>query len=1151
MLSRLFGKKPTIEDLQKLLAQARRLIWNNQISEAEKQFNQVLRELENIDPKTPLSDVSGIRLQTQLGIWAISYFRRGDQRSQYKQICEGHSLNAETAFFIAKVFQIKKDKSAEAMYAYKTLLRLKPATNLAQKIGKMLADAPASEDALQLLDVVSGIAADNLAFKSQRCRWYVKLDKKQLAQELAREILLIDAENIDAHRCLAYLAEIESNWDSAIQHYMASRDWLRVAVTASKRNRFLDAAQALTQVGEAERTSSTWLFYRGWVAYHQQDFSQAEHAWRQLQLNSPTMAVSALNQALAEHSTYQDLQTFDFEHGANAEREIAPAYEDVWTLRRGATRLLLDGDVEGSKPLLQKAVAAQRKSLKAATYYALCTALDRSTNSGDVPIYQYLVKQYGDASLFLWLRGLTLLYARQPNAFRYLLKAHKEGVFERHLPLDAGRAASWLVSRLTRESLDPIPRLEAIHLVVAHDGNAPFIEAVLPSFVLTTFKSGADTNFLHNQDTGRSLAPAWSEVKAIILASQGEWQLALQSLDGANVSLKMRLIPHAVADAVQNRDWHSAAEYIAEGLAVWTNDPVLKRSSERLRPFMWQRLWTLRELNTLDHEVERHINTGKASTAVYHQMAIVYTQIALQRDQLAANGSVFSMAHHRTRSAYVGVLEDQAHNDYWQLAVGYWAVALSDKDYWSDWARKRSAIYEEPVSSSQVQELIEVRLPHLLQSYHQEQSSIGSKYAAHHRYYGALVKREIELTAALRYLLRIAETHRVALPAEMRRYISPLLIKEYGYEQPTRLAITQNTQLRLSPYEAGLIHEAFSPISDVKALVEVKDYATALDRLRWLLGEVTYQEFHAEMQRELVRVSQVAAAYAVDDEKWDDAHNIAMQALEFQANDRELEQIVVKASIGWAGDRVSEDSHAAAIKRLEQVRAKLRNVPTELNVFLSEVYVEWALEALSYDDLNLTVTRLERAIRTHSNNARAREIISAIYNDRAVEKAQTEKFRDALRDAETALQYGENARSLALIAMLNRILAVQTAEQSDFRSADTCWVRAREVALKHVEIANTQESLDLFVAISVDYVIFLYSREVFVAAIQVGESLLELDYDPDALNVDLEELLSAICTDYGASLYNSGNRWEARKITQKAVEYNPANLAARQNLSRM
>jgi len=66
MLSRLFGKKPTIEDLQKLLAQARRLIWNNQISEAEKQFNQVLKELENIDPKTPLSDVSGIRLQTQL-----------------------------------------------------------------------------------------------------------------------------------------------------------------------------------------------------------------------------------------------------------------------------------------------------------------------------------------------------------------------------------------------------------------------------------------------------------------------------------------------------------------------------------------------------------------------------------------------------------------------------------------------------------------------------------------------------------------------------------------------------------------------------------------------------------------------------------------------------------------------------------------------------------------------------------------------------------------------------------------------------------------------------------------------------------------------------------------------------------------------------
>jgi hypothetical protein len=1150
MLSRLFGKRPSIEDLQKLLAQARRHLWNNELSDAEKLFNQVLKELDEIDPKTPSSEVDTARLQTRLGIWAISYFRRAEQRSKVQQIHAGHSLNAETAFFVAKVFQIRKDRSAEALSAYAALLRLKPAPNLAQRIGDILANSPVSEDAVKLLELVTSILKDNVSFRSQLCRWYLKLDRKQHAHDMAREILLVDEQNIDGHRCLAYLAEVNQDWDTAIQHYSASRDWLRVAVAASKADRISEAAQALAQVGEEEQHNPTWLFYKGWVAFRQNNFTEARQTWQQLQIKHPSPAASAVNEAVAEHATYHELQLFASDQDKIIQPVIAPFYEDVWTLRRGAIKLLLNRDVKGSKPLLQKAVSARRKSLVAATYYGLCASLE-GVAGGDASIYQYLVKHFGDASLFLWLRGLLMLQGKQANAIRYLLKAHQEGVFERHLPLDAGRAVSWLVSRLTSESLAPVPTIEANHLLLALDGKAPFIGAVLPSFVLSAVKNGADSSFLRDQGNGRLMSPAWSEVKSIVLASCREWQLALQSLDGGNQALKMRIIQHAFTNAVRDRDWSAAAEYIGQGLAVRPDDPVLKRSSERLRPFMWQRLWALRELNALDHELEKRINADKATTAAYHQLAIVYTQIALQRDRAAANGATFSIAEHRTQSPYIGVLEDQAHNDYWQLAVGYWAVALSDRDYWRDWAQKRSEIYGEAVSSSQVQELIEVRVPHLLQSYHQEQSGVGSKYAAHHRYYGALVKREIELTAALRYWLRVADTQRIELPNEMRRYVSPLLIKEYGYEQLARQTVAQSSQLRLSPYEAGLIREAFSPVSDVKALVEVKDYPAALERLRWLLGEAVYKEYHAELWRELVTVTRMAAAHFLDDEKWEDAYNVALQGLEIQDHDKELEQIAVKASIGWAGERVREDSHAAAIRRLEQVKASLQGAFPELNQFLSEVYVEWALQALNEDDLNLTVTRLEKAIAAHSTNGRAREIMSAIYNDWAVEKAQVERFRDALKDAETALRYSENARSLALIAMLNRSLAVQAAERNDARTADSYWVKARETAFKYIESANTQASLDLFVDISSGYVIFLYTRQDFAAALQIGERLLELDYDRDAVNVKLEELLSAICTDYGAALYNGGNRREGRKLTQKAVQYNPSNLVARQNLSRM
>lgn len=1150
MLSRLFGKKPTIEDLQKLLAQARRLLWNNQLSDAEKLFNQVLDELENVDPKTPSSEVNTARLQTRLGIWAISYFRKPEQRSIYERICEGHTLNAEIAFFIAKVFQTRKDKSSEAVRAYMTLLRLKPAPNLAQKIGDMFVNVPASKEALQLLEAITQILNGNLPFKAQLCRWYLKLDKRSQAQSIAREILLADATNGDAHRCLGYLAEIDSQWDTAIQHYTASHNWLRVVVTATKANRLSDAEQALSQIEAGERDSATGLYYRGWIAYRRGNMVEAERAWQQLQLNYSSTVVTALNQAFSEHTTYRRLQTFDLRQDVNTKIEVAPMYEDIWALKRGVALLLLEGDVKRSKPLLQKLAAAQRESLAAATYYGICVALEGTIDS-DASIYQYLIKQFGDASLFLWLRGLLLLRDQQQNANQlgYLIKASNEGIFDRHLPLDAGRAANWLVLRLTGKSLTLLPRVEVGQLLAARDGKTPFIEAVLPSFALAAVKAGSDSGFL--QDAGQSLSHAWSEVRGIILASQRQWQRALQSLENANASLKMHVIQHATADAVRARDWQAAAHYVAEGIAVWPDDPILRRANERLGPFMRQRLWSLRDLSALDHDLEKHILSDKAPTAVYHQLAIVYTQIAVQRDKAAADGNPFTMEEHRTQSAYIGVLEDYAHNDYWQLAVGYWAVALSDNDYWRTWAQRRSGIYGEEISQNRIQELVKARIPNLLHGYHQEQSGIASAYATHHRYYGALMQREPELTSAVRYLIRFADTYRITLPLELRRYISPLLVKEYGYEQTARQAIAKNEHLRMSPYEAGLLHEAFSPISDVKALVEIKDYATALERLRWLVRQPVYQEFHIELQRELIKVIRLAATQYLDDEKWEPAGEIALQGLDIQPRDKELEQMVVKASIGWAGDRLREDSHAAAIRKLEQTKSKLQGTFTELNQFLSEIYVEWALQAINEDDLNVATTRLEKAISVYSANGRAREIISVVYNDRAVEKAQAERFSDALREAETALRYNENARSFALIAMLNRSLAVQAAERNDTRASDAYWVRAREVALKHIEIANTQESLDLFVQISVGYVVFLYSCQVFRGALQIGEALLELNYDPHTLNLDLRELLSAICTDYGAELYNRGNRWEGRKLSQKALQYNPSNMVARQNLNRM
>ena len=120
------------------------------------------------------------------------------------------------------------------------------------------------------------------------------------------------------------------------------------------------------------------------------------------------------------------------------------------------------------------------------------------------------------------------------------------------------------------------------------------------------------------------------------------------------------------------------------------------------------------------------MRSNNATTAVYHDLALVYTRLAIQKDVRASrprnDGTVlaFSQEEHRTPAVYTSFLQDQAHNDYWLLAIGYWAVALSDETYWINWAEKRRPIYEEAITIEQIRRLIQHELPRLLRVHHEE-----------------------------------------------------------------------------------------------------------------------------------------------------------------------------------------------------------------------------------------------------------------------------------------------------------------------------------------------------------------------------------------------------------------------------------------------
>lgn len=406
------------------------------------------------------------------------------------------------------------------------------------------------------------------------------------------------------------------------------------------------------------------------------------------------------------------------------------------------------------------------------------------------------------------------------------------------------------------------------------------------------------------------------------------------------------------------------------------------------------------------------------------------------------------------------------------------------------------------------------------------------------------------MTQAVRYLIRAAERQQFKLPSGFSMFISPLLMKEYGYESQGREIVARLSELRLSPYEAGLIRTAFSPISDVKALVTIQAYDMALGTLRKLLENKKYTAIHNEVREELCHVLELSAEEAVEFERWDDALALTAEGRKLQPMNKPFVRLTSSAAIGWANSRIRQEEFADAIRKLENVRSTLSERNPELDMLLSDAYVEWAYEAEQDDEIDVAKHRLEKALSVESESPRAKDGLRVIYHNRGLEKAKNEEYQEALNNIEAALKYEpENTKTLKLKVAISYEAAQHAISASNTKLAKGHWTVTLETAHKLFALLQTIDALHQYAVASYDYLIFLYKSAYYEEAIALGNELYQWDYDIDKiLEVQLGELLSVICTDYGAQVYNSGNRWRGKQLMQKALEYDPSNQVARQNL---
>lgn len=1185
------GKKRNLKYWHERLAQARQELWDRNLSKAKQLFAEIVSDLGEHRTKDVSYNLNRLSAEAKLGLWAVEYYQDATKRSIYREIISQIKPDARIWLIISKVFYEQQDISPEAMTVYASLLRAKPSKKIARQFLELVSQGEVSEEKLTLLGQITSKLPKDKEACVELCRSCLQLQFFDKALEYAKRILELDANDVNAHRCIAYVAERRQNWEKAARHYRVSQDWLRLLVVYCKAREIAKAAEILEMVPETQRDTSTWLYYTGWIRYKQGRLEEALRCWQTLEstgLDQPS-SLSSNIEALIEKASYDQLDRLSLEHQPQV-YEKAP-YAVECHLRLGAIKLLLARDPQAADPHLRYVASQRPHDVVPITYLALCKAAKRRDTSSDGHLYQEIANRYNNGTLFLWLRGLWLASDAPGLAQQYLAKAIEEKEI-RYLSEDAISVTEWLVAKLngkfTSSASEGIEGLFDIKdLPWTETASAPFLWAVVSSYGLELLHSQdiqspffkVEQSFPLDSDT------SWASIQAVCFAREEKWLRALQSLDKENnVDLEHSILTYAIQERLKEEDWDTVAELVSKGVKRFPRDSDLRALAGEIEEPIRRYLWQKQELESLEPRLQEDLSSERANTRLHHNLAIVYTKMAIDADTVTS------------------VQSDHSNEvDHWIRAIGHWAVVLSDSDYWSRWKEQRGQVYSIPVEILRGEE-IRQKVPELIKKYHDEQASKApSASRERHSYYAALIDYEIEVTSAMRYLVRASQRHQNALPNSVYRLLSPVLLKEYGGKNIGRKIIRKLNQMVLSPHETQLLEQAFSPLADVYALKAGQQYQMALKRL---------QSLHQDDKQDGVDLRQVEQKLLklytrklINKGRWEEALINARRGINLQPVNKEMRQLLVDASVGWAEWQIQQEAYEAPVQEIrcllrildvlqennrepeviraqieDWVRPNLNEVNEEVLASIPGVGLVLAERIVASRKNEGVFTSLEDLIRVEGvGKETASQITAHFVIPQPIPRSKLEEMEGWLpakvkattsealalarldqwdseeqcfdREAlEREIEYLEralildpdNPRARAGAAAIYHDLAVDCVERND-------WVLASEYAERAFEYGQRPEYLNLLAVTNHDYAIHLAQQNRYDEAISLLEPLVNLPYDRNMVN--LEKLISGLYTDVGANLYNTGYVTDAVSCWQVALEYDSTNSVARSNLN--
>jgi len=1066
------------------LTKAKEELWKGNIDTASKLFAKISKELDTVRSKSLQDAILVTKAEAHLGIWAVGYRKNKLDGAGYRAILQGVSNAYQLWLFVAKAFILVSDTSPDALFAYQELLKLKPSEKNALALLGVLQKAEFSPAATNLLKAVIAILPDDLDSSIWYCRWALKAGHPEKAEAISLKILQRNPDHAEANRCLGYLAETRQQWYSARDYYQISQDWLRLAVCYNHLGDNSEALLALMKVEQEKRMNSTWLYHAGWANYKTGSLEKASQYWQELAACSPQKGHQLVS-FIGEKLYYQHLT--DLSRPDQPIPETMPEeYKNEVLLRRGAILLMLNRDLESAGKNFQQITSNYPKSTLLSTYLLASKNFNSADLSLDKIAFEQLRKENNDASIYLLIRGLWFATSRPDLALLFLEKASQEGI-SHHLSAHVLSTIRWILT-LSAQNNGSMGLIAEV---------LPFLEAEIerPDKDETPFYFAIYPSLVAQKlKTDPGVVIPWiNSSPKVEFISPIPWKM----VQAVYYALHSAWIP--ALNAIQKEPAHDLEEnLIHQGVYQSAQNKEWQITGEILS----------RALNKYPDN-PAYLEWGTKLQGILlqrqwreHDYGTVEKQ--LQTTLISHPGD--SQTHHNLAILYTCWAREQDEKNsiessilYWKRAIGHWAVVLSDNHYWISWMKQHNHVYENENEKSAINNLIDIQLPDLLRTYFSErENQVGPVQADNYHYFSILLEQERDILLVIRRVVKQAKNN--SLPEAVSRWLSPVLVKEYAGEEIGKQLIKNLQQYKLSDAETKQIGFAFSYLYEIHLMALSGQYEPALNKLQsWEQKRGGDKSDRAQASEEKAFVMERFIRDLLRRSLCDDALKRALENWQLQLENKAAEKLYLEVSLEWAKKRVQVHDYENAVNQLRRLRKRISEVSLELDDQLAEALTSWGWEALDEKQVGQAQDRFKEALELDSANLNAQSGMVQVYLAYVIDA-------DQKGDKKSAYEYAQEMYKC-------------------LQDVGTATIYARACAR---------------------YALQLSESGMFQNAIGILNPAFQLPYDRSAFQ--LEKLMSGILTDYGAQLFNSGQRSAGIEMARQAVSLDPENTVAAQNL---